>query len=169
MTATIDTRPVLLQLQTAQKHSFASASPSNSRTGLARRHIDRQLIPQISSKGRSRLVRRGAKSSKDEANMHDSSDVDPFSASSGHQGVGRKQFLTALSGKHTSPSASTPTSSTGQALCLCAVPRSNTDVPCSAGSILAPLLSLRLPGRADAAPSLSVPEPVPGQVGPHSS
>ena len=164
MTATIDTRPVLLQLQTAQKHFFAAANPSNSRTGLARRHIDRQLIPQISSKGRNKVVSRGAKSSKDEANLHDSSDVNPVSASSGHQGMGRKQFLTALSGKHTSPSASTPTSCTRHALCLRAVPRSKTDALCSAGSILAPFLNLRVPGRADAAPSFSVPEPVPGQV-----
>ncbi len=103
MAATTDTRLVVLQLQTAQKHSFAAASPGNSGTVPARRHIDRQLAPQIGSKTRSRFVTHGTKSSKDEAWLHDYSDVNPLSASFGHHGVGRKQFLTALSGKFTSP------------------------------------------------------------------
>ena len=77
-----------------QKHASVAALTSHHRTCLPRRHTDRQHRLDSCSKRHSRLRGHLARSSKDDASSSQHS-----SESTEQQGMGRKQFLQALSGK----------------------------------------------------------------------
>ena len=95
MSGAIDTKNIWRQVQSpAQKQSLPAAGSHVHHTGFARRRTPTQQHLQHTSKRHSRLRGSRARSSKDDRSNKQRS-PDP----SEQQGVGRKQFLKALSGE----------------------------------------------------------------------
>ncbi len=139
-----------------QKRASVAALTKYYRTCCPRRHTDRQYYLGSCSKRHSRLRGHLARSSK-----YGVSSSQDSPESTEQQGVERKHFLQALSGKVILiiPHPVLSHVYIGHALPKC--------ITCNADSLLAPFLSLRLPGRASASKSRTLPEPGPGQVGAH--
>lgn len=145
---------VLPQLHSSvRKHTCLDTKNDSPDAIVASRHAYKKRVSTIASRRRSRLACHMARSSKDPLNES------PEPAES--HGLGRKQFLKALSGE--SVCANLPFAPP------MFMQQESSLLSCYTGSLLAPFLSLRWQGSANATTQLSrFPEPGPGQVVTHT-